>query len=352
MTVTTDRSIIEFAKTNVLSNPRLPLVEEGKDVPWFIRKLDETLTRLHSSKELLLPNLQRESKTLLVLSDYGGEHEEAKYYSYSFLFTNAQALGPFLKHIHAVRNEAGMNSPYREMGYKKIQPGPILRALDGGWIHSFEQVPGLLFTLLVDKKIHSLFGPNSPNTLLEITQKLEKQGCSYWKPEIAEKLFRVLHVVGYFVGLLSKENHMVFWMSDKDAIIANDKQLGGAGNVLGALVKTYTPHKIGRIGFGPEFSKADRSANASKDICELLAITDLVAGAVEDLYSKSKTQNEPLVKRGAEIVDQWLCHQGILCKKLIIAFNAVGSENVITSVLSFKHKEIPDNVTLVPVDIE
>jgi hypothetical protein len=97
-------------------------------------------------------------------------------------------------------------------------------------------VPGLLFTIVVEKRIVSLFGPQDRSTGVTLSQQLEEKGVGKLKPDIAEKAFRVVHTAAFLTALLGHAGQKIFWMSDHDAICpdlkAHNRLLALFHNVL------------------------------------------------------------------------------------------------------------------------
>ena len=62
--------------------------------------------------------------------------------------------------------------------------------------------PGLLFTLVVDKTIPSLFGPGDAETTRRMTDALEETGYGAVAPRVGEKLFRILHCIAFLLASL------------------------------------------------------------------------------------------------------------------------------------------------------
>lgn len=58
-----------------------------------------------------------------VMSDYGGEHGDARYNTYSFLFVALDKHGPFQSHMDALRQKHKIYVPYSEFKYKDLKVG-------------------------------------------------------------------------------------------------------------------------------------------------------------------------------------------------------------------------------------
>lgn len=126
---------------------------------------------------------------------------------------------------------------------------------------------GFLLTIVVDKKLTTLFGPNEKGTLSELTTVPEAAGLGSWKPDSAEKLLRVVHSVAFLVGLLAESGQKIFWMSDNDTICANEDIHRRALELFSRAVSLYTE----RDCTFPVFGGQHRSKSASLGILICLA---------------------------------------------------------------------------------
>src|SRR5262245_23486346 len=138
-----------------------------------------------------------------VFSDYGGDHREAPVQTYSFLIADYGALGPFDESVKEIR--ARWNLPVaREVAFKELRQASMAKALPD-FLRAADLLPGLLFTLVVDKKVPSVIS-SDPKTREAIRGQLAALGFQSWhSAEDAERLIRVLHSVCYWLCLLGRD---------------------------------------------------------------------------------------------------------------------------------------------------
>ena len=107
----------------------------------------------------------------------------------AFLICAFGSLDPFKREMRRVRKEFGLAD--KEIEFKDFGMGPIQRALPAYLETLNGYVPGLLFTLVVDKRLKSLFGSSHKSTLETLAQMLEARGVGRRRPHVAEKVMRV-----------------------------------------------------------------------------------------------------------------------------------------------------------------
>ena len=214
------------------------------------------------------------------------------------------------------------------------------------FLEAADQLPGLLYTVAVDKRIRSVFG-SEPDTLKKMAQILEEVGLGIRPPKTAEKLMRIVHLVAYFVALLSADKQSVFWMTDHDEIsptLEQHQQLMELcfGRVLPFYLQPETKFEI--MGGALPFEKPSVEMN------DRLSLPDLVAGCLGDYLTKRDAQGPEniLVKEAAGDVFLWLTKPGIGLKK-ICTFLRPGSNGLIErGSLSFSPIN-PQELTFIPI---
>lgn len=274
----------------------------------LIKLIDSYFQDMYYENEFFLPELRTlGNNTISIFSDYGGEHKESKYRSYSFLFCGWNHSWGSQERFNVIREKYKLDK--KEIAFKDLKHGPSQRALDDYLTAIDENVFGFLLTILIDKDIKSLFiGEEN----LHLLKEIENAGLGSWKKENAEKLMRILHVISYVLPLISTQNQKIFWMTDKDSIVANKDMFRNTLNLFEAVLKIYTDNKYSLIGGATPFEEKDIYT------MDLLSITDLVAGCVEQYFTTEKEKGAPTVKAGAEKVIRWLSKQGTGLKKEVV----------------------------------
>lgn len=307
-----DKTLNELACEWLLKEISLPIRLKDNSQPIIFSMLNDLLVRKHERKELLLPNFEG-AETVAIFSDYGGESSNSKYFTYTFTFVDYNSLGIFSQGMKEIRERYGLTNPFKEISFKDLHYGPIKRCLEEYLNFSNNSINGLIFTLIVDKKIISLSGQNNKQALDYIRRELKENGMGDWKGNVAEKHQRVVQVIAYFSKLLIGNNKKIFWMTDHDNIVANKEKAEAAAQILVNAISTCKDANTYKtIGYSPRpFEKDDNLY-----FTDILSISDLVAGSVEHYFTRKDTLDDFTVKESADKVLQWLSVQGIGLKKL------------------------------------
>ena len=335
------RQFIEIANDLILKEIPIPLLApDGQYLP-FVKALEQHLLKLRARNELWLPNLHKHIETISVYSDYGGESHNSKYCTYSFLFVGHNALSCFLEGTKDIRAKHSLDDPYKEMAFKDMGYGPASRALPE-WLRNAELAPGLLFTIVVDKNVPSLCGAERKKAQKEASRVLEETGFGKWKPPIAEKLIIIAHLIGYWCAVLSRKGQNIFWMTDNDAIAANESQKDGCPKFFNNALNQYARFPYEKVATATEFDE-----NSAWN--DLLSLSDLVAGSIESFFSKSAVTEDVAISEQTNAILMWLAHQGLALKKLTMSIQRRPNNTLGTAITEFRLNEDRKDVEYVPI---
>lgn len=331
--------LMSLAEDFVLQNPTAQVLKKDREYPLVARAIEDHFNKLNERKKLILPELKTRGDAIAVFSDYGGEHKSSKYRTYSFLVCSFDnfLMATFFKRMKEIRKKYKLEE--KEIAFKDFKFGPIKRSLDEYLTALSHFVPGLLFTLVVDKDIDTLYGENGKKDKVNASNKLQELGIGKWKPDVAEKLTTVVHIISYLVSLLSDKRQKIFWMTDHDSI-AEEKSIQDTLNFFSEILYYYSDYEHPLISGGVPF----------KEKCimtlDLLSSTDIVAGSLEyyftSLRNKTEKNNESAYK-----VLEWLANDGIGLKKQTILVKKVGND-IVTSSINFSLSE-ENNDIFIPV---
>jgi hypothetical protein len=258
----------------------------------LLRQFSDSLEKYQRSVPGSVPEF-RKASGIIVVSDYGGEHAGAEFDAYAFLITTPESVADWLPGRKIWRERMAVE--HRRMAYKRLSDGirqraclPFLRIAD--------LLNGMLISILIHKSITSLFA----TTHIDRTHPaLARFG--YIKPQVMEKLFRVLHLIGFFVGGLSAPGQDLTWISDEDAIMANPQRVADLKDLLAGVFSIYLRHDLGHVFCGTtDIDPGDLSVE------DLAAIPDLVTGAAAEATSVFEAQGTmpPLTGVPVRIPDQ------------------------------------------------
>jgi hypothetical protein len=309
---TFDPAQIERARIVTLRAPNLNVLREDNraGMPGIAHFLEDGFKARDKQGKLLLPDLSALLNTAVgIYSDYGGEDPSSRCLTYSFLICAYGSLGPFKEKMAALRKSSGIGQ--KEIAFKDFRHGPSRRMLPAYLRLTDQYISGLLFTLVVDKSIPSLFGPGNAETFGKMAEALEQSGYGALADKVAEKLFRVVHCIAFLIALLVHPGQKLFWMMDHDAIGETPERHTKLLEILLKVLPLYTTKSFGFLGGARPFTPR------AFDELDLLSISDIAAGSLAQCISgvDSVGQENAQIKPGADQVLRWLCHNSVTLKK-------------------------------------
>lgn len=292
-------------------NPNLEILKSdliGQYSP-LVELIEMQLQEHHKRGKLILPNLGVwGNKSIAIFSDYSGE-SSGNYHTYTFLICAMDTLGFFHQEMQKLRKQSALAD--HEIAFKRFREASQRNNLSKYLKLLDQYVPGLLFTVAIEKKLLSVMGSPTKECQIEIAKMLETAGFGTLKPVIAEKLSRVVSIAAYLTALFAKSGQKIFWMTDHDAICEDGKH----GNMLSffqSALPLYTDADFPLIGGARPFKEK------SMDYLDLLSATDVVSSSLEHYLTNRDTMGEEnvTVKEGADKILYWLGQQGLGLKKL------------------------------------
>lgn len=241
----------------------------------------------------LLTNLVRQIKELpdfsddrkiAVMSDFGGEHSTAHFYTYSFLFLAYDKVGPFAKQVQELREKHGLLAPYSEFAYKNLRHGPRSRALPEYLQLVDNFIHGAIVTVAIDKGIDTVFGAKKQQAHPVMVEQLVSESLGTWNGHAAEKALRVCHILAVFTALLTVDKQSLLWYSDKDTINEDsaNRKFSNTQMIFRRALSMYMKHGFDVLGFGKSFEEKSY-------LDDLLSVPDLAAGVIQDLLQSQRT---------------------------------------------------------------
>ncbi len=300
---------------------KLPLTVA--EPPYFSRLLSDLLGNIAE-----LPDFS-DDESVAVMSDFGGEHSSACFYTYSFLFLAYSKVGPFSEKVRDLREKHGLLDPYSEFAYKELKHGPRSRAL-GGFLRIVDSlVHGSVITLAIDKRIDTVFGWDKKPTYDFMARHLAENNLGVWEGAASEKLFRVCHALAAFTAILVSEDQKFLWYSDNDSINENGskRDFADTQKAFQSVLAVYMRKQPRLLGFGKSF--ADRS-----HLDDLLSIPDLAAGVVQDLLQAQRTGSD--IPGGPEkvAVMRWIATPARFLSKVTLQISRMPDGGIGTGVVA------------------
>lgn len=249
-----------------------------KDTPeGAMSSLNSILYRIETEDGRALTNL-RGGQTLIVISDYSGQHSDANFETLSFLIADLQKCAAWEQIRKRWRQKYLPDG--RRMAFKSLSDGTKERALDD-FLEAADNIHGVSITVLVRKDVKTLFGDGE-----RIDWKnSELAPYIHWPKGTFEKMLRVVHFVSFFVAGFSNPHQNILWISDEDEIAANESRLRELTNIFGNVSSHYLNHDVGHIRCG-----TTKSDDGSRQLEDLASIPDLVAGMLTETVSEQRKQ--------------------------------------------------------------
>lgn len=268
----------------------------------------------------------RHGPSLIVGSDYSGEHNSSAYFAISILVADGLYLWYWIEQSRELRLRILRDS--RRLSFKNLTEKRRSRMLVP-FLRLCNTIPGQLVTFLVEKRIKSLFfnSKSHPRLSGEILDR------SKWTQRSLEKLFRVAHFGSLLVAGLSEPNQNVLWITDEDEIVANLTKHREATNVLADCMSDYLHHEMGHFRLATTKSDDD-----SRILEDYVAIPDLAAGSLSEVVTYLAAEGglsqvgllKPLgnhVSSKAHAVLAWLAETQHPLKKLTFIVEHVPLDN-------------------------
>ncbi len=311
----------------------------------LIESIEYLLLESHRQRKLILPELSAfNNRSLGIFSDYSGEGS-GRYFVYSVLVCGLNMSGPFGARTQEIRRRFGLGE--KEIAYKDLTMGQVCRVLPD-YLAAADELPGFLCTVAVDKRIRSVFAIEQDARRL-LVAALDGIGLAVRKPDVAEKLLRIVHLTAYLTALLGHDGQNVFWMTDHDQICPTPNQHMQLLEAFARVLLLYQrPGTVfGKMGGATPFTKR------SLETDDLLSLPDLAAGVLGDYLSKRDVvrPDEIRVKEGADNVLLWLGNAGIGLKKSCFFLQAGEGGAVQRGAIEFAAINPPSR-TFVPIYVQ
>ncbi len=268
--------------------------------------------------------------TLIVAADFSGQHKSASHECYSFLVADLAFCWLWDEMRKDLRKEFLHGN--RRMEFKSLNDRDRQQALTP-FLRAANTIPGLLLSILVDKRIDSLFEDHCER----VWQNSLFPQFAKWKPVTREKLLRVVNFCALLVSCLSAVNQDVLIFTDEDDFVANDARVVDATKLVGHIMNHYLRHELRHLRFG-----STRCDDGSRSIEDLVAIPDLIAGALTELASHSAIPRRPLMvpistglSRKAITILDWFADQEVhTLKRFAIVLDSGKGRSLLYRVLN------------------
>lgn len=333
---------IAVANALVLKQPPFDRISRT-NMPNFIKVLHGQLEELNGHT-VMLPNLHP-SNFVGIFSDYGGDEKDSAYFTYSFLFIalDAALSLDITGTLDRIRARHGLDTPRKEVSFKDLRYGQLDRAVPE-WLDAVNGIPGMLFTLVVDKTARSIVTRNSDEALDTLVGEMIAHDIDAWrKRKTAERSLRIGHCVAYWCSLLCREDQQVIWITDRDSVAENASATDSMKRLVPSALAQYRNDLRVTFAFGADHELPPQFRNMK----DFTSYADLVAGSVANGFTAAIPRSTDTKSKIVHIL-RWLAWQHIGLKKVTILIRPEGN-GLWGGIPRLDHDEVPDHVEFLPV---
>jgi len=298
-------------------NPRLNWHPVKTHPHGYWTGLSESIELRERNNPGLLPNLRHGSE-LVIASDYAGAG--LAYQAISFIMLSVPGNDEWDKHRTHFRRQHLPDE--REISYKRLRPTNHTAKALLPFLDAADCITGLLITFLLSRSIGNMI---SKYQRAEIQKTLPE--FAGWKTHAYEMLFTVASLLGLLVAGLSAPDQNIWWLTDRDEIVANNQRILMTTRVFGAICKGFLSHNLGALRCGTEVF--DQGTGHVKD---LVSLTDLSSSALAEVWHWNAkdgvlptglqfVSSSEKIPPKARVIVGWLARKDKPLKKLVCVFD-------------------------------
>ena len=226
------------------------------------------------------------SESLFLFSDYGGMHKKSLIRTYTFVLCGRSEAAQFVAQVRTVRAAHPM---FRgEMAYKKIRK-PEWQAAMAAYCQAARSLSAQAITFAIDnhKSLKNLYVA-SPDPQQQDPAWIA--AVSEFKSSPPSQVLRITHLAAMLASAFSLPGQDVFWISDNDDIVADDRIGRATTRLYLRNLQRYMPHEPGAIEVHPPDGFKDMPM-----VGELLSVADLCAGAMAEVINQPMTSEVRII---------------------------------------------------------
>lgn len=225
------------------------------------------------------------TEPLVILSDYGGSHTGSRFETYSFLFTQPSALPEWNAFRLYIREKFRFEKG--RMAYKKLNNRECSEACYP-WLTAADQLKGILITFAIERSLGSLFNQAELAALRQVRPDLADS-----PRKTIERTYRVCHFLAVVLSGLSSASQEVVWITDQDAIAANERLQSSLKETLQNVVQMYLGERLATL-----HCETTAFDDGTMQVEDLASIPDLVAGAISEVQTQQAIHSNMPIGHG------------------------------------------------------
>jgi hypothetical protein len=264
-----------------------------------------------------------ESDSLVIASDFGGEHRQATHLIYCFLVV---AGGAHLWRKRMRSTRTALLRDNRRMSYKRLNDALRRNALVE-YLKAAANLEACLVAVAIDKqKLWLTTNPETDEPLREAFG-IKQQ----WSDAGLERMMRKVHLVSLILSVWARQHCNITWITDDDEFVANEERHDDALAAVGRMATLYTPMRSGV--FRLNRTSQDGTATEFEDWC---SIPDLACGMLSETMSALASDGPwPLDARRelpadlswkADVVADWFWDDRMPLRKTLISVDMLDKQ--------------------------
>jgi hypothetical protein len=220
-----------------------------------------------------LPSLHG-AQSLLVASDYSGDHKSSLYQVLSFLVIDPRSLAAWEETRRQIRSSVLKDD--RRIAFKSLGDHRRRAALMP-FLRGASRLRGVCAVFAIHRSIPSMFSRTGPSDPDKIPISLQAR----WTRKTFERILRIADLLSLLLAGVSWPGQNILWITDNDDIVADLNHHQDTVNILGNVSSHYLAHSLGHLRVATA-----RSDRGDRQLEDLLSIPDLTAGAVAELLNR------------------------------------------------------------------
>lgn len=221
-------------------------------------------------------------------------HKNDPYEVYSFLISVPHLRPRDDEHVSTDGAGATRDAPGpARISHKQLNCDKVVGRIIKPFPEAADEIPEFLLCVAIDTRIDSL---QNAEFLREGAPKLK------WDRRTLERAMRVITYIGLLLSGFARPGQSVFWLSDEDAMIANNRMIAQLQIMIPSVWRSL-------LSFDLPFAQFADTRISNRDILaeDIVSVVDVAAGATREQLRNGTDGTFPLSGRSIPTM-QWLCN--------------------------------------------
>ena len=212
--------------------------------------------------------------TILISSDYSGDHPKSKYSVFSLVAIDLSKVGAWDMKRRGIRAKFLAND--RRISFKALNDIHKRQAMPQ-FTEAANSLHGLMVNVVLNKGIADIVYSEQLRKIVTELKLIQHN----WSRSSFKRMSTLLHFVALVIGGMIRKSQNVYGYSDEDNIFASNRLTHDVSVILGRLSGMYIKVQPGELGIGT--TKLNEKDFFEED---LNSISDLAAGGLSEFFDK------------------------------------------------------------------